>query len=259
MSELRDVTAAFLTQCDALDDALAARDDTDWRRATPAAGWDVADQVAHLAWTDEVALLACADPTRFQELVAQAMTTPDIVDLEAHRWASRPRAELLATWREGRRRLVEALESRPGDAGRIPWFGPPMSARSMATARLMETWAHAQDVYDALGLARPTNEGLGDIAHLGVRTRDFAYGINDVPPPTEEFRIELTDGEGAISTWGPPDAAGRVEGDLEEFVLLVTQRRSADDLNLRFEGEARTWATIAQAFAGRPGRRGASS
>ena len=34
---------------------------------------------------------------------------------------------------------------------RLKWAGPDMSARSSITARLMETWAHGQEVYDHLG------------------------------------------------------------------------------------------------------------
>ena len=57
----------------------------------------------------------------------------------------------------------------------MPWFGPPMSPTSMATARLMETWAHGLDVHEALGVTpEPTNR-IRHIAHLAVRTRDFAF------------------------------------------------------------------------------------
>ena len=49
----------------------------------------------------------------------------------------------------------------------------------MATARLMETFAHGRDVADALGAhARAATARLRHVCHLGVRTRGFAYLIN---------------------------------------------------------------------------------
>jgi len=70
----------------------------------------------------------------------------------------------------------------------------------MATARLMETWAHGLDVADALGVKRPATERLRSIAHIGVRTRDYAFVINDLAPPNEPFLVELHD---PAATSGP--------------------------------------------------------
>jgi len=81
-----------------------------------------------------------------------------------------PADQLLDLWRANRTRLLDALRSVDSRA-RITWFGPPMSAMSHATARLMETWAHGQDVLDALRLERAPMPRLRHIAHLGVRTR----------------------------------------------------------------------------------------
>ena len=124
----------------------------------------------------------------------------------------------------------------------------------MATARLMETWAHGQDVADALGVDRPATARLRNVAHIGVRTRDFAYAIRGLTPPAEPFRVELTAPDGSAWTWGPDDAAQRVNGPALDFCLLVTQRRHRDELALRATGpDADTWLEIAQAFAGAPG------
>ena len=61
----------------------------------------------------------------------------------------------------------------------------------MATARLMETWAHGLDVADAIGVKRPATARLRSIAHIGVRTRDFAFAINGLAAPADPFRVEL--------------------------------------------------------------------
>ena len=66
-----------------------------------------------------------------------------------------------------------------------------MSAPSMATARLMETWAHGLDVADTLGVDRPATARLRSIAHIGVRTRDFAFSVNGLAPPADPFLVEL--------------------------------------------------------------------
>src|SRR4030095_10613590 len=98
---------------------------------------------------------------------------------------------LLAAWREGRTALADALAALPAGT-KLPWFGPAMSAASMATARLMETWAHGLDVTDALKAPPSVSARLRHVAHIGVRTRDFAFRQNGLPPPEEPFRVELT-------------------------------------------------------------------
>ena len=129
-----------------------------------------------------------------------------------------------------------------------------MSAASMATARLMETWAHGLDVADTLGITRPATARLRSIAHIGVRTRDFAFALHGLTPPAEPFRVELGAPDGSTWTWGPDDAAQRVTGSAEDFCMLVTQRRPRAALDVHVVGDdAEKWLPIAQAFAGPPG------
>lgn len=124
----------------------------------------------------------------------------------------------------------------------------------MATARIMETWAHGQDVADALNIDRAPTARLRQVAHLGVRTVGFAFALHDLPAPAEPFRVELTGPAGDLWTWGDAAAANRISGPALDFCLLVTQRRHPDDLNLAVAGDdARRWVPIAQAFAGLPG------
>jgi uncharacterized protein (TIGR03084 family) len=129
-----------------------------------------------------------------------------------------------------------------------------MSAASSLTARLMETWAHTQDIADALGLTREPTSRLRHVAHIGVGARPFSYAAHGQTPPQEPVRVELTAPDGTLWTWGPPDAGNRVTGPALDFCLLVTQRRHRDDLALAVNGEAaQHWMAIAQAFAGLPG------
>jgi uncharacterized protein (TIGR03084 family) len=249
-----DVLADLRAEGDALDAVVAGLDPAGWRSATPAAGWTVAHQVAHLAWTDVQALRAATDPAEFADWTAgRAAELPALVDDDAAAGAAEDPAGLLARWREGRTGLGAALAALPAET-RLPWFGPPMSVASMATARLMETWAHGLDVTDGLGLPPSVSGRLRHVAHLGVRTRDFAFGQHGLPAPAEAFRVELTGPEGELWTWGPADAAQSVTGPALDFCLRVTQRRHRDDLALTAVGaDADRWLDLAQAFAGNPG------
>jgi uncharacterized protein (TIGR03084 family) len=237
-----------------LDELVAERGTEAWSTPTPAHGWSVADQIGHLAWTDDIALTAVRDPDEFARRTAALVASPrgmGAVDDFAHEWAAD--ARLLERWRNGRASLANALAT-VSDSAKIPWFGPPMSATSMATARLMETWAHGQDVADAFGVVREPTARLRHVAHIGVRTRDFAYVINGERPPATPFRVELTAPTGETWTWGPSDATQRVTGSALDFCLLVTQRRHRSDLDVVADGpDAEHWLGIAQAFAGPPG------
>ena len=236
---------------DALVDPLPAQR---WALPTPAPGWTIAHQIGHLLWTDRVALISITDEPGFGELVASAQhRIATFVDDAAEETAAMPPAELLADWRRTRSALHAALRAVP-EGRKLLWFGPPMSGASMATARLMETWAHGLDVADAIGADVAPSPRLKSIAHLGVRTRDFAFTVHGLTPPAEPFRVELTAPDGGVWAWGPEDAAQRVRGSALDFCYLVTQRRPLAELDVVADGpDAEKWLTIAQAFAGPPG------
>ncbi|MGW6389492.1 TIGR03084 family metal-binding protein [Streptomyces sp. NPDC055103] len=225
-----------------------------WAAPTPAPGWTVAHQIAHLAWTDRAALLAATDPEAFAVETEKALAAPDrFVDEGAEEGAKLPPAELLAAWRAGRERLQDALRAVPQGV-RFPWYGPPMSAPAMATARLMETWAHGQDVADALGAVRAPTARLRHVAWIGVRARDYAFLVRGIPAPVEPFRVELTAPGGEMWAYGPEGAAQTVTGPALDFCLLVTQRVHREDTALVAHGpDAERWLGIAQAFAGPAG------
>lgn len=244
-------------ESDDLDALVAPLPPAQWAQATPAPGWTIAHQIGHLLWTDRVSLLSVTDEPAFAEVLAQASPHPtSLVDAEAEQLADLPPAQLLEDWRSTRAALHDALRS-VADGRKLPWFGPPMSAASMATARLMETWAHGLDVADTLGVTRAPTARLRSIAHIGVRTRDFAFGLHGLTPPTELFHVKLSAPAGTGEphwTWGPEDATQRVTGSAEHFCMLVTQRRPRSVLDLVAVGaDAEKWLTIAQAFAGPPG------
>ncbi|MEU7058922.1 TIGR03084 family metal-binding protein [Streptomyces sp. NPDC046197] len=254
MSDPTPVFDDLRDESEELDRLVAELSPAQWALPTPAPKWTIAHQIAHLAWTDRSALLAVTDADAFQGLIEKALTAPGtFVDEGAEAGAQLPPGELLAQWREGRAALDRALrQSAPG--ARFPWYGPPMSAASMATGRLMETWAHGQDVADSLGVVRTPTDRLRHVVRIGVRARDFAFGAHGLPVPGEEFRVEVQAPSGGTWTYGPEDAPQRVTGPALDFCLLVTQRAHRADLAVRAEGpDADRWLDIAQAFAGPPG------
>ena len=255
MADLEQIVADLRAESDELDALVAPLPADRWAAPTPAARWTIAHQIGHLLWTDRGALLAVTDGAAFAELLEPAAANPSgFVDAAADELAATAPAELLADWRQTRKRLHDALLTVP-DGRKLPWFGPPMSAASMATARLMETWAHGLDVADTLGVTRPATARLRSIAHIGVRARDYAFAVNGLPAPAEPFRVELKAPDGVSWTWGPADAAQRVTGTAEDFCFLVTQRRAQRDVDVSADGDdARRWLQIAQAFAGPPGQ-----
>jgi len=233
----------------ALDAIVAPLAHAQWSMPTPAEGWSIRDTILHLALTDEAAALAACDPPGFGAYREQRRQGTDA--FAANR--SMPVPQLLDMWRANRQRLLECLRSiTPRE--RITWFGPPMSAMSHATARLMETWAHGQDVVDALGVERPDTPRLRHIAHLGVRTRGYSYTQHALTPPDTDVRVELTGPEGAVWTWGDTAAPDQVRGPAGDFCRVVVRRRHVDDTRLEYAGpHAREWLLIAQAYAGAPG------
>jgi uncharacterized protein (TIGR03084 family) len=255
VNHVRDrVLDDLVAESAALDALVADRPEKDWRTPTSAPGWDVATQIAHLAWADEAAHAAATDKERWDALSLEALADPDhAVDRAALTGSIAAPSVLLERWRTARTRLAETLRTFP-DGERMPWYGPPISATSMATARLMETWAHGLDIHQALGVEPELTDRIRHVAHLGVRTRDFAFSLHGTSPPAEEFRVDLTGPSGDVWSWGPDAAAQTVTGTAYDFCRLVTQRIHRADTTLVATGrEADAWLDITQAFAGLPG------
>ena len=235
---------------DALDAIVADISEEQWTTATPAEGWDVKDTIVHLIQADAAASLAVNDPDGFAEAKKQMMAGKGLAFFAST--DGRTGAEILELWRSERAIMLDAFRSR-GPKDRIPWFGPDMSTLSFATARLMETWSHGQDVADTVGAPWPATDRLKHVCHIGVTTRGWSYMVRGMAIPEGPVRVELTSPGGEDWAWGPDDAADRISGSAEEFALVVTQRRNPAGTSLQADGPlAAEWLSIAQAFAGEP-------
>ena len=251
MTDVHEVAADLRAEQDALDAIVADLRDEQWQLATPSAGWTVSDQIGHLTYFDRAAATAVTDPDAFSASFEALLAAEDGGDtLTLHRDLAP--AELLATWRSNRKVLTDVAATLT-DGMRIPWYGPSMGAKSFLTARLMECWAHGQDVADAVGRDRAASDRLRHIVQLGYITRGWSYVNRGMEVPAGDVRVELTGPSGAVWTFGPEGVPDVVTGPALDFCLVVTQRRHVDDTALHVTGDlARDWLEKAQVFAGAP-------
>lgn len=251
---MREVLADLAAEHSDLDGLVAGLDDETWDLPTPAEGWAIRDQVSHLAYFDEQAALSARDPAGFMEDVNRALAAGPDALMAGHldRGRSMAPADLLSWWRAARAGLLEAMAGVDPDA-RVPWYGPPMRARSSVIARLMEAWAHGVDVADALGVRRQPTDRLFHVAELGVKTYGWSFSNRGLAVPAEKVRVALRGPSGRVRVWND-EAGACITGPVEDFCLVVAQRRHLDDTHLVVEGEpARRWMEVAQVFAGPPG------
>jgi uncharacterized protein (TIGR03084 family) len=251
MAELDDDLAAESADLRAL---LAGLEDPAWDTPTPAPGWSVRDQVSHLAYFDDAARRAIAEPDLFA--VERADALPDVDGLTARVAAEHRHLrgdQLLDWWSRAQSGLVSAA-GRHDPSDRVAWIGPSMSVASLVTSRLMETWAHGQDVADALGVERRPTDRLRHVVFLGVRALPHSFSVQGWDVPREPVRVEVVSPSGQRWTYGPEGTADRVTGSALDFALAVTRRRHLDDLDLVVTGPVATrWMAVAQAYAGPPG------
>lgn len=250
-TEVREDLAAEQADLDAMIEGL---DELAWSRPTPAAGWDVRDQVAHLTYFDGTAALAISDPEGFADGVARLIEGAGSVGVDEYTLGSfrkMPITEVLELWRMNRTRLERAAAGLE-ESARIPWYGPSMGATSFLTARLMECWAHGTDIADALGITRRASERLRHICRLGYNTRAWSYTVRGLEVPPEAVRVAVTGPAGEEWVFGEESARESVTGTALDFCLVVTQRRHVEDTTLHATPVARHWLERAQAFAGGP-------
>ena len=254
MPDLEQILTDLAGEHAELDAMVAELDEAGWETETPAEGWNVRDQIGHLAFFDEQAALALRDQVAFATALSEiAKDVGAYMDRSVVRGRAIGNDAVLQWWRAARTDMMEAVQGIDPST-RIPWYGPPMSPASFVTARIMETWAHGQDVADAIHVGREVAPRIRNVAHICVLSRPHCYAANGLSTPEVEVFVELSGPDGDTWTWGEPGATNRVSGSAEDFCLVVTQRRHPDDTDLGITGDdAVTWMSIAQAYAGPPG------
>jgi len=250
--DLAALAADLHAETAALDALLLPLDAEGWATPTPAPGWSVHDQISHLAYFDDATRFAVRDFEWFANEREHALLDVDAYTNEIATWfRDLPPSDLFAWFHRARDEMV-AMFLTLDPSERVPWFGPDMSAPAALTARTMETWAHGQDVADALGAVRAPTPALRQVAHICVRALPNSFRTHGLPVPETAVQVVLTGPDGDEWVWGT--GADSVTGDAVEFCLVATQRRHVDDTSLEIVGPvAAQWMQIAQAFAGPAG------
>ena len=244
----------FKAECDALYALLAPLDEADFDRVTQFKNWTINDVLEHLHIWNWAANESMANEASFMAYI-EKMMSPELGDAplkERERTfldGSKGHA-LLEKWHSFYREFADRFREADPKM-RLKWAGPDMSARSSITARLMETWAHSQAVYDILGVERQEKDHIQNIVVLGVNTFDWTYKVRGTTPPGPMPCLTLTAPSGQIWHYGEPSDSERVTGTAVDFCRVVTQVRNIADTSLQVVGPTATdWLSKAQCFAG---------
>lgn len=258
----RDMQQAidFRADCDALYALLDPLDPKDFDTETGFKGWTFNMILRHLyVWNGAAALSLSGSLSGnekafrgFFTKVAQSLQNGSLPDFEQEYVGGLSGRALLDNWHADYPKIADAFADTDPKM-RVPWAGPSMSARSSITARQMETWAHAQAIYDALGMRRINTDGIKNIVVLGVNTFGWTYKNRREQVPESMPYLILTAPSGTVWTFGDASEDERIMGLAEEFCQVVTQVRNIADTQLDVRGEvANHWMSVAQCFAGLP-------
>jgi len=249
-----DAFTDLLAEGEELERLVAGLTPEQWSLPTPAPGWTIAHQVAHLAFIAHLAGASASDPEEFERLAAPARVDfQGSVDAALAEYLAESPAAILKRWHTEQEAAAKALAAVP--AGQmVPWLVNPLPPVVLAAAGIMELFGHGQDIYDALGRQREYTDRIMYLAAFGTLVRDFGYQAHGLTPPAKPFRFELISPSGQVAEFGPADALQRITGPAVDFCLLITRRRHHDDLGLIAYGdEALHWLEIAQAYRGPAG------
>ncbi len=248
---MQEILTELMAEQEELDQFLSALTEAQWDLPTPAEGWTVRDSVCHVAHIDEAAVAFIHGdqiPLEERKKFGAKYTT-----VAAHRGRQMKVPEILPWWRKARSVLAKEL-SQCDPKQRIPWFAMPMGARAFATARLMETWAHGLDCFDAVGMEPRDTDRLRHVALIACMARPYAYRVNHLPPSSIPLRVELVLPSGKLWTFGEENATEKIKGKAGEFCRVAVRRRHWKDMDLVVEGEeAERFMAVVQTYAGPPG------
>jgi uncharacterized protein (TIGR03084 family) len=238
-----EIVAALADEQGELSGLVAGIDENDWGRPSRCDGWTVADVVLHVAQSNELAIASLEG--RFAEFVADQErasgggdgvgTVDDVAAVMVEQERGGPGAAVFERWERGADTFCRLLDQ--GDLhARVQWVAGELSARTLATTRLAETWIHTGDVAAAFDMVPAPTDRLRHIARLAWRTVPYAFA--------REGR-ELT-GPVAFSLRGPAgepwdfvpsdEPQTTISGDALELCLVAARRADPADTGLRGEG-----------------------
>ena len=244
--------ADFLAECEALAGLLETFGHGNWERPTQFKQWTVNNVLVHLHFWNRAADLSVFDPDGFDAMFASFSKAMQASGMRAHENAEvvERGEELFSTWRDYAHDMAGRWSGLDPKL-RVKWAGPSMSVRSSMSARQMETWAHAQEIFDLAGVKRQDADRIRNVVMLGVNAYGWSFKVHGKEPPGPMPKLALTAPSGDVWTYG--EGEGNITGSAVEFCQVVTQTRNIADTSLQVEGEAaRAWMANAQCFAGPP-------
>lgn len=253
----------FRAESTALYELLNGRSNSEMAENTLFKKWTTNDVIQHLFYWNEMAALQIVDEAELMNRLKQVMEHKGgMRGCERDHLSGLVGQDLLEAWHKDTHTTADVF-ANADPKQRLKWAGPDMSARSSITARLMETWAHGQEVYDHFGVHRQNKDRIKNIAVLGVNTFGWTYKARGENPPGELPYLALTSPSNEIWEFGTPSQTDKIVGLAEEFCQVVTQTRNIADTALEVTGViAKDWMSKAQCFAGgaetppAPGTRG---
>jgi uncharacterized protein (TIGR03084 family) len=243
---VRELLSDLVAEQQFLDQFLQKIGPKDWDRPTPAKGWSVRDTISHLADSAELAADALNGGSRIE--VYRNASNLDALRQEAVKRGRKMRyQDVIEWWRGGRAKVVEPLSRMDADH-RIEWIAGSMKARTFATMRLMETWAHGLDIYAAMGAEIEDTPRIRHVCFLGWKTLPYAFKIAD--KDYAPVRVEVIGPAYAKWVFGPPDTDQVIKGPASEFARLAVRRiKRKDARNLKASGEyAETALEVVRAY-----------
>jgi len=246
----------FRDESDALLALLDTLDAPDWTRETQFKHWTPNDIVAHLHmgnYAADLSLKGGDEFTAFGRRLAELGRNTSRHLHTTHAWLGGIKnRDLLFQWREFYREMAERFVTAEPKK-RVKWFGPDMSVLSSISARLMETWAHGQALYDLFGKTRIDTDRIKNIAIIGLNTFGWTFANRGIESPGVQPNVRLTAPSGAKWEWPQANSDNLIEGTAVEFCQVVAQTRNIADTSLKVTGKtASAWMAIAQCFAGPP-------
>lgn len=262
MSQLHAVLDSFAAEGASFRALVASLPTSTWDAPTPAEPWTVRDQVSHVTFVFSLAAAAAADPERFEALTATIGEGgfDAAVNAALPLYNQGTPADILAHYDRHLGAVTKALRGHDPD-GLVPWLVKPLPPHVLATAGMVEMFAHGQDIADAAGVNIERTDRVGVLVPFIHRTIDFGYHAAGVPAPAGDFRMVVSLPSGGLTDVGPAEAPNLVCGSAVDLALLATRRRHRDDLALHATGpDAPGYLNLAQAYRGPagPGRSPAS-
>jgi uncharacterized protein (TIGR03084 family) len=242
---VREILSDLVAEQQFLDQSLQRIPIKNWDRVTPSKPWTVRDTISHLADFAELAADTLAGGSKVQE-----WRTAGDLDALRQKAIKRGRSmrpqDVIEWWRAGRARVVEPL-SHMSEEDRVEWIEGSMSAKTFATFRLMETWAHGLDIYHALDIEVEDTARIRHVCWLGWKTLPYAFkaaGIDYSP-----IRVEVIGPGYAKWTYGPAEAEDLIKGPASEWARIVVRRLPPGKARLKTTGElAEKALEVAQAY-----------